>query len=103
MKRLPLEQRIKQSLFVLDGAMGTQLFEKGIESGQCNEYLNISSEQLILEINKSYIEAGADAILTNTFGANKISLSRHKMDGLAEEINIAAQKSPVLQQASKNM
>ena len=84
MARKPLAERIKQGLFILDGAMGTQLFERGVPSGKCNEYLNITSEQIVQQVHQSYIEAGADAVLTNTFGANKFTLSRHGLGDMAE-------------------
>ena len=82
MARISLNQRIKEGLFLLDGAMGTQLIAHGIEVGTCNDYLNIESPDIISDIHRSYLEAGSDAVLTNTFGANKYALGRH---GFAEE------------------
>ena len=82
MARISLNQRIKEGLFLLDGAMGTQLIARGIEVGTCNDYLNIESPDIISDIQRSYLEAGSDAVLTNTFGANKYALGRH---GFAEE------------------
>jgi 5-methyltetrahydrofolate--homocysteine methyltransferase len=89
MAKMPLLERIKQGLFILDGAMGTQLFERGDAGGKCNDYLNITSDHIIQEIHEAYIKAGSDAILTNTFGANKFSLSRHGFGDWAERINAA--------------
>ncbi len=83
MGRLGLKERIKKGLFLLDGAMGTQLIARGIEVGKCNDYLNIDSPDTIAGIHKDYFEAGSDAVLTNTFGANKYALARH---GLSEEV-----------------
>ncbi len=82
MARASLKERIKQGLFLLDGAMGTQLIARGIEVGKCNDYLNIESADIVLDVHRSYLQAGSDAVLTNTFGANKYALARH---GLAEE------------------
>ena len=48
MSRTNLRERIKEGLFLLDGAMGTQLFARGIEVGTCNDYLNIDSPSIIL-------------------------------------------------------
>ncbi len=90
MTRINLRERIQQGLFLLDGAMGTQLIARGLEAGKCNDYLNIESPDIIFDIHKAYFEAGSDAVLTNTFGANRYALARH---GLAEEairINTAA-------------
>ena len=83
MGRIILRERIKKGLFLLDGAMGTQLIARGIEVGKCNDYLNIDSPDTIIGIHKDYFEAGSDAVLTNTFGANKYALGRH---GLSEEV-----------------
>jgi len=82
MARISLKDRIKEGLFLLDGAMGTQLFAHRIEAGTCNDYLNIEMPDTISDIHHSYFEAGSDAVLTNTFGANKYALARH---GFAEE------------------
>jgi 5-methyltetrahydrofolate--homocysteine methyltransferase len=78
-----LKERIKQDLFLLDGAMGTELIARGIELGKCNDYLNIELPDVISDIHRSYLEAGSDAVITNTFGANKFALGRH---GFAEEV-----------------
>lgn len=74
---------MSEGLFLLDGGMGTQLFARGIEAGTCNDYLNIKSPEIILDIHRAYLEAGSDAVITNTFGANRYALARH---GLAEEV-----------------
>ena len=83
MSRLSLKERMNEALLLLDGAMGTQLFARGIEAGTCNDYLNIESPDIILDIHRAYLEAGSDAVLTNTFGASKYALGRH---GLADEV-----------------
>ncbi len=89
MNRTDLRNRIKQDLFLLDGAMGTQLFARGIEPGKCNEYLNIESPEIISAIHSSYFDSGSDAVLTNTFGANKYALGRHGFSEMVDKINIA--------------
>ncbi|MBW7991199.1 MAG: homocysteine methyltransferase [Planctomycetes bacterium] len=82
MARVSLRERIKQDLFLLDGAMGTELIARGIKVGKCNDYLNIEQPDIIFDIHHSYFEAGSDAVIANTFGANKYVLGRH---GFAEE------------------
>jgi 5-methyltetrahydrofolate--homocysteine methyltransferase len=82
MARVSLRERIKQDLFLLDGAMGTELIARGIDVGKCNDYLNIELPDIISDIHRSYFEAGSDAVIANTFGANKYTLGRH---GFAEE------------------
>jgi len=84
-----LKERIKQGSLVLDGAMGTQLITRGIQVGTCNEYLNIDSADIISEIHRAYLLAGCDAVITNTFGANKYALTRHGLAGEAARINKA--------------
>jgi len=74
---------------VFDGAMGTMLHSRGesLESGL--DYLNISNPALVTEIYREYIEAGAQAILTNTFGANRFKLAEQGLENKLEEINCA--------------
>ena len=90
MAKKSLKEKLSSGLLFLDGAMGTQLMVKGIESGRCNEMLNIESPNLILDIHRSYFDAGSDAVYTNTFGANEITLGRHGFADKIEQINRAA-------------
>ena len=85
-----MREKISGGLFLLDGAMGTELIARGIEAGTCNDYLNIESPDMIFDIHQAYIEAGSDAVLTNTFGANKYALGRHGFADKIAEINTAA-------------
>jgi len=87
-----LRDRIKQGLFLLDGAMGTQLIARGTNIGKCNDYLNIESPEIISEIHRAYLRAGSDAVTTNTFGANQYSLARHGLAAKTAEINKAGAK-----------
>ena len=72
--------------------MGTQLMAHGIEAGTCNDYLNIESADIILDIHSAYLQAGSDAVITNTFGANGITLARHNLGDKVADINTAAAK-----------
>ena len=67
-----------------DGAMGTMIYAKGIPFERCFDELNLSNPAIIADIHRSYIEAGANIIETNTFGANRYKLVEH---GLADQIN----------------
>ena len=89
MAKVNLRERIKQGLFLLDGAMGTQLIARGLETGKCNDYLNIASPDIISDIHQAYVQAGSDAVLTNTFGANKYALARYGLGDKVREINTA--------------
>jgi methionine synthase I (cobalamin-dependent) len=92
MATIELKERLKQGAFFLDGAMGTQLAVRGIHAGQCNDYQNIESPQIVEDIHRAYFSAGCDGVLTNTFGANKYTLKRHGLDDKVAEINTAAAK-----------
>lgn len=74
---------------MLDGAMGTQLFARGAEPGKCNDWLNVEAPDMVREIHQAYFDAGSDAVLTNTFGANRYALARHGYADKASEINRA--------------
>jgi methionine synthase I (cobalamin-dependent) len=89
MAREDLRTRIQDGLFLLDGAMGTQLFARGVQPGTCNDELNLSSPDVVLDVHRAYVEAGSDAVLTNTFGANRHALARHGFADKAFEINKA--------------
>jgi 5-methyltetrahydrofolate--homocysteine methyltransferase len=72
-----------------DGAMGTQLHAVGLEMGGCGEHWNITHPDRVLAIHKSYVEAGADCLMTQTFGASAINLERHGLADSADAINRA--------------
>ena len=89
MSRARLKDRLRKGVFLLDGAMGTELIARRVQPGKCNEMLNIESPGTILQIHNSYIHAGSDAVLTNTFGANGFALARHGLSARVKEINLA--------------
>jgi methionine synthase I (cobalamin-dependent) len=88
--RVRLKERLKKGLFLLDGAMGTELIARRVQPGKCNEVLNLESPGTILQIHNAYLQAGADAVLTNTFGGNSFALARHGLLNRAADINSAA-------------
>lgn len=69
-----LQERLKKEILVFDGAMGTQLQEAGLKAGDIPECLNITHPELIQSIHQKYLNAGADFITTNTFGANALKM-----------------------------
>ncbi len=83
MSRMDLRSRIKQGVFLLDGAMGTQLFARGVEPGACSDAVSLESPEIVLDIHQAYFAAGSDTVITNTFGANRYTLARH---GHAERV-----------------
>ena len=72
-----------------DGAMGTVLYARGIFINRCYDELNVSDPSLILAIHEEYLQAGAEILETNTFGANRFRLARHGLAGKVAEINAA--------------
>ncbi|MGD8455332.1 MAG: bifunctional homocysteine S-methyltransferase/methylenetetrahydrofolate reductase [Anaerolineales bacterium] len=74
---------------LFDGAMGTILHNRGEKLGRCFDALNLSKPSLITEIHRDYIEAGAQVITTNTFGANHFKLAEHDLEERLDEINCA--------------
>ncbi len=72
-----------------DGAMGTVLYARGIFINRCYDELNLSDPGLILSIHEEYLQAGAEILETNTFGANRFRLTRHGLAGKVAEINAA--------------
>ncbi|MBX3009013.1 MAG: homocysteine S-methyltransferase family protein [Melioribacteraceae bacterium] len=85
-----LEEIKKGKILISDGAWGTFLQKKGLEPGECPEHWNIIKRDSVLEIAQSYINAGADIILTNSFGASPHKLKHYKLEDQAWEINKAA-------------
>jgi 5-methyltetrahydrofolate--homocysteine methyltransferase len=86
----PLHEAILELPLLCDGAMGTQLMLAGLEQGGSGELWNLSNPEAVLGIQRRYAEAGADCLITNTFGGSRIMLARHGVDDQAAEINRAA-------------
>lgn len=81
-------ERLKQEkVLVSDGAIGSLLFEKGLNPGDCPERFNLERPEILAEIAQAYLQAGADIIQTNTFGASPLKLSDYNLDDKTEEIN----------------
>jgi methionine synthase I (cobalamin-dependent) len=78
-----------QSPILMDGAMGTMLNSRGVGFEDCFDALNLERPALVAEIHRSYIQAGAQIILTNTFGANRYKLAEHGLEAKVAEINRA--------------
>ncbi len=74
---------------VVDGAMGSQLFERGVLYTACLEEMNVSKPELIRKVHDDYVRAGAQVIETNTFGANAMRLEKHGLSGQVGAINAA--------------
>lgn len=85
-------EALNEKTLVFDGAMGTTIYSKGVFINTCFDELNLTRPDLIKEIHQEYVDAGADVILTNTFGANSIKLKKYGLGGKCKEINMAGVK-----------
>jgi len=83
-----LELLSSQTLLA-DGAMGTMLHARGVGFDKCFDELNLANPSAVAEIHRAYIEAGAQLIITNTFGANRFKLTKHGLQDNVIEINKA--------------
>lgn len=83
----PFLARLEQGPLLADGAMGTQLFARGIRSDQCLDAINLSQPDLVQQVHREYIAVGAELIETNTFGANRIRLAPFGLEDRVGEIN----------------
>jgi 5-methyltetrahydrofolate--homocysteine methyltransferase len=88
MKKL-LQEAILERPYLCDGAMGTQLMFAGLEQGNCGEEWNVTHPERVLAIQRRYTQAGAECIITNTFGGSRIMLGRHSEGDRAVEFNKA--------------
>ena len=79
----PFLEEIDRRVLVCDGAMGTELYARGVFINRCFEALNLTQPELVDEVHTAYIRAGADVIETNTFGANRVKL---RAFGLSEKV-----------------
>jgi len=87
----PLSRLLAQKDVVLaDGAMGTSLFQLGLDNRSSGELWNIEHPDLIVSVHQGFVDAGCDILLTNTFGANRYRLGLHKLADRARELNMAA-------------
>ena len=88
-KRSAFDQLISERVLIGDGAMGTMLYQHGVFLNRCFDELNLSEPSLVKKIHGSYAEAGADFVETNTFGANRLKLSKFGLAAEVEQINRA--------------
>src|SRR5512139_565631 len=86
----PFLDRLQRGALVLDGAMGTALYERGILYSSSFDEVCLSRPELVRAVHESYLRAGAALIGTNSFGANRYRLREHGLAGRVSEINRAA-------------
>jgi homocysteine S-methyltransferase len=86
----PLLEALTAGPLAVDGAMGTQLYERGVLYSTCFEELNVTRPELVAKVHEDYLRAGANVLETNTFGANAMRLEKYGLQGRVQEINAAA-------------
>ena len=92
-------KELDRRLLIFDGAMGTMLQLQKLTAADfggeryqgCNDYLVISSPQVVSRIHKAYLEAGADVVETDSFRANRLTLADYDLADKTHEINFAAE------------
>ncbi|HEX2698076.1 MAG TPA: homocysteine S-methyltransferase family protein, partial [Anaerolineales bacterium] len=84
-----LLERLNLEVILADGAMGTMLHSRGVSFDKCFDELNLTNPAAVADVHRAYVEAGAQLILTNTFGANRFKLSKHGLQDDVVEINRA--------------
>ncbi len=89
----PFLERLSRGPVLADGAMGTMLYSRGIPYEQCFDEINVTQPDLVQQIHREYIAAGAELIETNTFGANRIRLSMYGLEDRVRELNRRAVKN----------
>ena len=85
---MTLREAVQRRILLGDGAMGTQLQQAGLLPGGCGEAWNLDAPERVLSIQRAYVEAGSDCLITNTFGASRIMLDRHDEGERTVDINL---------------
>ncbi len=85
-----LVELLQQGILIGDGAMGTMLYQQGAFLNTCFEELNLTRPEMVKKIHSQYVEAGADFIETNTYGANTFKLARFGLADRLEQVIVAA-------------
>ena len=90
MERAEFRRLLAEKVLILDGSMGALLQGRGLAPGQAPEAFMLERPEAVLEVHRAYVEAGADVILTNTFGASPLRLEEFALAEKAREINALA-------------
>src|SRR5471030_1826350 len=87
-----VDRRFKGKTVLCDGAMGTMLYSCGVFINRCYDELNVTQPDTVRTVHEQYLQAGAQVIETNTFGANSYRLERYGLREKVREFNLAGAK-----------
>src|SRR5262245_24251543 len=79
-----------EHVYLFDGAMGTMLYAKGVFINKCYDELNLRNPEIVLEVHRQYVRAGAEILETNTYGANRVKLRGFGIEEELRDINMRA-------------
>ena len=85
----PLPETLAERPLLFDGAVGSELYQRGVFLNRAFDEINLSDPSLVLSVHRDYVGAGAQGITTNTYGANRVRLARHGLADKVTEINAA--------------
>lgn len=85
-----ITELFQKGIVIFDGAMGTEIYRRNVTTNRCFDELCLSEPDLIRSIHRDYVDAGADILTTNTFGANRVGLGIHGLEDKVAPINRAA-------------
>jgi methionine synthase I (cobalamin-dependent)/5,10-methylenetetrahydrofolate reductase len=86
-RRDPREVLDPERVVLFDGAMGTMLYAKGVFINQCYDELNLRTPDLVRDVHRAYVKAGAEVLETNSFGANRLKLAPYGLEAQVTEVN----------------
>ena len=83
---MDIREFIKNNVTLLDGALATVLYDKGLDISRRPETANLTDPQTVYEIHKSYFDAGSNIVCANTFGANRLYYEKSELEKIREQI-----------------
>lgn len=93
---MSLRELIGQKRIYLDGGMGTLLLSRGLKAGELPERWNITHSDVIVDIHRSYFDAGSNVVSANTFGANSLKLSPEELEEIVKSALANARRAAEL-------
>lgn len=86
----PFREALADRILLFDGAMGTEIYARGVFINRSYDEVNLTQPQIVRDIHGEYLQAGADVLTTNSFGANRMRLQPFGLGDKTREINASA-------------